>query len=164
MSIASLGGTAFADASGISGATRSSTAAARDALAQSAEAPGANPYAELDSGEFMDLLLTELTNQDPFEPTDTQALMQQMSSLRNIESELALQESLENLALSNSLSSAGTMIGKQVTGLDLQNDTVSGTVRSVRVVDGQAQLELDSGRTLALTRVTAIADPTTPLG
>ena len=161
MSIANLGSTDFVNAT-----ARGTNAAARDALASSTAAPGetANPYAELDSGEFMDLLLTELQNQDPFEPTDTQALMDQVSSLRNIESDLALQESLNNLALSNSLSSAGSMIGKIVTGLDLQNDSISGAVRSVRVVDGKAELELDSGRTLKLERVTEIAEPARPAG
>ena len=118
--------------------------------------PSNNAFAELDSGEFLNIMLTELTNQDPLQPNDTAAVLEQLSSLRNIESQVSLQEQLETMVMQNSISQASGMIGKVVEGLDLGNDRISGVVTSVRVVDGEAELELDSGKTLPIDRVTAI--------
>jgi len=116
-------------------------------------------FSDLDSGEFLNILLTELTNQDPFEPNDSQALLEQLSSLRNIESQTALQESLETLVLQNNISQASSLLGKVVEGLTAGGDRVNGKVMSVRVVDGQAELELDTGRTIGIDRVTTVTEP-----
>ncbi len=112
---------------------------------------------ELDSTEFLDIILTELSNQDPLAPNDTQALLEQLSSLRNIESQLSLEESLEKLVIQNSLAQAGSLIGKVVEGVDANSDKVSGEVVSVRVNDGEATLQLDTGRQLSLSTVSLIS-------
>lgn len=113
-------------------------------------------FAELSSEEFTRIMIEELTNQDPFEPNDTQALLEQVSGLMNIESQSSLQDSLEALTLQSSLAYASGMIGKQIEGLDLNNDPITGMVESIRVVEGKAQLELDNGTALPLDRVTRI--------
>lgn len=120
--------------------------------------PGAGAFGDLTSDDFIRVLLTELSNQDPFDPQDSAALLEQMSSLRNIESQLSLQEQLGDLVLQNQVSAAGGLIGKLVTGLDGSNSDVEGVVTSVRVQDGQAILELDSGKALAMDRVTRITN------
>jgi len=117
-----------------------------------------NAFAEMDSGEFLNILLTELTNQDPLEPNDSQALLEQLSALRNIESQTALQDKLEALVLQNNISQAGSLLGKVVEGLNAEGDKLAGQVKSVRVVDGQAHLELDTGRTLPLDRITRVTE------
>lgn len=115
-------------------------------------------FAELDSAKFMKILLSELSNQDPFKPQDSGAMLEQLSSLRNIESQMSLQKQLESLVLQNGLTSAAAMIGKEVEGLDAENDTVAGVVASVRVEKGKAVLELSSGKQLPIERVTAIKE------
>ena len=125
--------------------------------AASGPSTAVNPYAELNSGEFFKIMLQELTNQDPLEPNDTGAILEQLSSLRNIESQNSLQEQLSAMVLSNSISQAGSLIGKIVEGLDLQNERIAGEVVSVRVVDGKPQLELDTGVSLPMPRVTSVA-------
>src|SRR5690606_13766382 len=99
-----------------------------------------------------------LSNQDPFQPQDSGALLEQLSSLRNIESQLPLQQKLETLVRQNETAAAGGLIGKKVEGLDAGNNAVSGLVTSVRVQDGKTLLELDSGRMVPMKRVTKIAD------
>jgi flagellar basal-body rod modification protein FlgD len=118
----------------------------------------AKRFGELSSEEFIKILITELTNQDPFQPNDSAAILEQLSSLRNIESQTSLQDKLEDLVLSNSIAQAGGMIGKVVEGLDLSNNNVSGQVTAVRIVDGKAILELDTGVPLPLDRVTGISE------
>ena len=120
----------------------------------SPNAPSA--FGEIQTADFIRLLVSELSNQDPFEPQDSSALLEQLSSLRNIESQLSLQQKLESLVLQNQVAMAGGLIGQVVTGLSGNNDTVSGVVTSVRIENGRAILELDSGQSLAIDRVTRI--------
>jgi len=103
--------------------------------------------------------VTELTNQDPFKPNDSAQILEQLSSLRNIESQMSLQKQLQSLVLQNQIAQASGLIGKAVQGLDDQNNRVWGVVTSVRVADGKALLELDTGRTLPMGRVELIAQP-----
>ncbi len=115
-----------------------------------------NPYAELSSEEFVKIMVEELTNQDPFEPSDSAAILEQISSIRSIESQNTLEASLESLVLQNSVSQAGTMIGKYVKGLDADNDAVEGIVTSLRIEDGKPVLQLDNGVSLDFDRVTDV--------
>ncbi len=124
-----------------------------------ATSTAANPFAQLSSGEFLKIMLTELTNQDPLEPNDSAAILEQLSSLRNIEGQLNLENKLESLVLGQSVAQAGGMIGKVVGGLNESNDEVEGLVTAVRIIDGTAQLELDTGQKLPINRVTTISQP-----
>lgn len=121
-------------------------------------------FAELSSSEFVKIMITELTNQDPLKPNDSNELLNQLSSLRNIESQSNLQDQLKNLVSQNQIASAGNLIGKEVEGLDLNNNPVEGTVTSVRVADGAAELQLDNGQSLPMDRLRFITGNQTPLG
>ena len=128
--------------------------------------PGArNPYAEVSSDEWLGIILEELQNQDPFEPNDTSATLEQLNSLRSIESDITLADQLESLVLQNSIGQAGSLIGKEVEGLNTLGQNVTGTVASVRVVEGKSQLQLESGGTIEFNNITAVArnaDPASP--
>lgn len=115
-----------------------------------------NGLEDISSDQFMKILIAELSQQDPFEPQDSGALLEQLSALRNIESQINLQEQIEGLVLQNSVSGAANLIGKEVDGLDTSNTQVTGVVTSVRVQEGKAILELSSGRTLPIDRVSEI--------
>jgi flagellar basal-body rod modification protein FlgD len=118
----------------------------------------AGAFGDLTSEDFIKVMISEMANQDPFDPQDSQALLEQLSSLRNIESQLALQDQIGALVLQNQVASAGGLIGKLVAGRDDANDAVSGLVQSVRVAEGKVVLELDTGRSLSMDRVTNIAE------
>lgn len=109
----------------------------------SAAAP--NAFSELTSEEFVKIMFTELSNQDPLKPNDSTALLEQLSSLRSIQSDLELTKQLNALVTRNELSSAAALIGHTVRGLDESNLRVSGVVRAVaRTSDGPV-LILDNG-------------------
>jgi len=124
--------------------------------ASSAATP--NRFAEMGSDEFIKVMLAEMSNQDPLEPTDTTAILEQLSSLRNIESQTQLQERLESLVAQNELAAAAGMIGKIVRGMTEGNDTVEGRVQSIHVRDERAYLKLDTGDELRIDRVTDITE------
>lgn len=122
-----------------------------------------NPLADISSEEFLGIILEELSNQDPFEPNDTSATLEQLNSLRSIESDLSLQEQLQSLVLQNSIGQAGSLIGREVQGLSNTGLNATGIVSSVRVVEGQPQLQLESGSTIEFSNVTNVANVTQPL-
>lgn len=117
-----------------------------------------NPFAEVSSEEWLGIILEELSNQDPFEPNDTSATLEQLNSLRSIESDLSLQDQLQSLVLQNSIGQAGSLIGREVQGLSNTGLNVTGIVNSVRVVEGKSQLQLESGSTIEFSNVTNVAN------
>jgi flagellar basal-body rod modification protein FlgD len=120
--------------------------------------PKNNSFGELSSEEFINILVTELTQQDPFKPNDSSAILEQLSSLRNIESQVSLQEQLKTMVDQNAISSASGLIGQQVTGLNSSNQTVSGIVRSVVIENGTPILKLEDGTRLEASRITDVAN------
>src|ERR1051325_2867157 len=112
---------------------------------------------QLQTDDFIKMMLTQLQNQDPLEPAKNQEILAQMSQIGQLQTANQLQDTLKGLTLQNQLGSAGNLIGKLVQGLDANNDNVSGLVSSVRVENNQVFLELDNGKTLSMGNVTAIA-------
>ena len=112
---------------------------------------------ELKTEDFIKMMITQLQNQDPLEPAKNQELLAQMSQIGQLQSATTLQESLKGMVLQNQIGAAASLIGKNVQGMDDRNETIDGTVTSIRVQSDGVSLELDSGKTLALGRVTSIA-------
>ncbi len=102
-------------------------------------------------------MLTELQNQDPLQPTDTSALLTQISQVGQLESTTSLQTSITSLALQNSIGAASALIGKSVTGTDTTGKIpLSGIVNSIQVSGGNVSLQLDSGSSMPLANVLTI--------
>ena len=114
--------------------------------------------AELDSQEFLGIILAELQAQDPLAPNDTNALVQQLSSVRSIESDLKLTEQLESLVSDNRLASATTLVGRRVEGVDENGKTIIGTVGAVRTQSGEPSLLLEDGTRIALDKLTGVGE------
>ncbi len=126
------------------------------------QAGAPNAFGALNSEQFIKIMFTELANQDPLKPNDSAALLQQMSSLRSIQSDIDLSAKLETLVTQNQLAGAGSLIGRTVTGLDDQNNRVSGLVASVSRTSNGPVLNLDSGGRLRFDRVDEMTDGTLP--
>jgi flagellar basal-body rod modification protein FlgD len=112
---------------------------------------------ELQTEDFIRMMITQLQNQDPLKPASNQELMQQMAQISQMQSSTMLQTTLKELAVQNQIGAAGNLIGKMVEGLDENNERVSGMVASVRIEEGQVYLELDGGQRLKLGNVTIVA-------
>ncbi len=106
---------------------------------------GNSRMADLTSEEFVQIIVTELQNQDPFNPSDTNAMLEQISSIRDIESQLDLQQRLEALVEQNEVSSASGLIGQFVSGLSESLQQTEGIVESIRIEDGKPVLMVNTG-------------------
>ncbi|MCL6482515.1 MAG: HlyD family efflux transporter periplasmic adaptor subunit [Firmicutes bacterium] len=88
---------------------------------------------DLDLNQFLQLMITELTNQDPLNPLDNTQLVQQIGELRSIAAADQLTATLQALQTQQSLITAGSLIGKKVTALSANNTNIEGTVQRVSV-------------------------------
>jgi len=95
------------------------------------------------SDMFMELLIAQLQNQDPTDPTDTSEYMNQIATLTQVETTLALSDSLDELSTQLSTSQkalqASSLVGQNVY---VQSDTVSmdagGSIEGAYMLDTSA--------------------------
>ncbi len=120
---------------------------------------GATGFNEMTSEDFIRVIFTELQNQDPLDPSDTSALLQQLDSIRSIESDLNLTNKLESLVTENQLASASSMLGTFVGGLTDDAQRVAGYVVSVVRQNDDIAVELDNGWFVNVNNVETIVDP-----
>ncbi|MFM7052203.1 MAG: flagellar hook capping FlgD N-terminal domain-containing protein [Planctomycetota bacterium] len=117
-------------------------------------------FNELSSEEFIKIIFTELQNQDPFKPNDSSALLQQLNSIRSIESDIQLGEQLESIVFQNQLASAGNLIGKRIAGMTADAQRVGGKVESVARTGDEIALILETGWIIPIDNVEYIdAEP-----
>src|SRR5271170_6860770 len=110
----------------------------------------------LTPSDFINLMVTELQNQDPTQPESSDQLLSQMSQIGQLQSSDTLQTTLTGLAQQNQIGAASSLIGKAVAGLDSGNNLTSGVVSSVNVASTGVTLGLSNDDSLALASVTSI--------
>jgi flagellar basal-body rod modification protein FlgD len=88
---------------------------------------------DLDINQFLQLMVTELTNQDPLNPMDNTQLVQQIGEIRQISATTQLSDTLSAVQAGQSLTTASSLIGKTVQALTTDNQNVSGVVDKVTV-------------------------------
>ena len=110
-------------------------------------------FSSLGSDEFMGIILKELSNQDPLQPSETKDLLEQLSTIRSIQSNADLIGKLDSLVGDNQWASAGTLIGRQVSGLSDSGQRVTARVSGVSRSSEGPILTLDGGQRLRLSRV-----------
>lgn len=116
-------------------------------------------FGALSSQEFLEVIFTELQAQDPLAPNDTGALLDQLSTIRSIESDIKLAASIEELISQNEIASASALVGSFVTGFDELGLESAGFVDSVRISDEGSLLALSNGSMMKLGNVKEIIDP-----
>lgn len=116
-------------------------------------------YSALTSQDFTKIIISELSNQDPLSPSDTNALLQQLSTIRSIQSDIDLSDKLKSLVTENQLASASNMIGKVVGGLDEDNYRVIGQANSVSKTKDGVFLNLSNGSRVNMNNIDGVIDP-----
>jgi flagellar basal-body rod modification protein FlgD len=106
----------------------------------------------LDYNDFLQLMIAQLQNQDPLNPTDSSQFMSQIAEFSNVEQGINTNSKLDQLLVNSNISQASTMIGLQITG----TDGTTGIIESVRIdssgstavlTDG-TQVPIDAGVTI----------------
>jgi len=108
----------------------------------------------LGQDDFIKLLTTQMSNQDPMNPiSDTNQIAQlaQFSSL----------QSMNSLLVNSQLAGASNMIGKNVTALSTDGTSHTGNVESVQMSSGTVYVNID-GQAYAYTSISQVKAGTTP--
>lgn len=100
--------------------------------------------------DFLKILLTQLTYQDPLKPMDNQEFMAQIAQFTSLEQTQQINTKLDTLLSSQSSLQSVGLIGKTVE-VNTQSGTAVGTVSSLSLASGSPQLTITttSGTTLS---------------
>jgi len=119
---------------------------------------------ELDRDAYLQLLVTQLSNQDPLDPVDNSQMIAQLAQFSSLEQMQNLNDSFETLTGNvdqlNFISAQG-LLGRYVEGLDLDGNPIKGEVESV-ALNGSIVVLTVGGKPMAMSGVMAIADKVPP--
>ena len=123
---------------------------------------------DLDKDAFMQLLVSQMQNQDPMNPQSNEDFIAQLAQFSSLEQMENLNSSMDQMAaveesnaLINQLSAASSLIGQNVDYYHPQTgELTSGDVGSVRIEDAVAFLNID-GESVPLSYLTEINGPST---
>lgn len=123
----------------ITGTSASNAASGSASLASSSLA--------LDPNQFLKLLVAELQFQDPTKPMDTAQLVQQMSSMSQVEQTVQTNAQLASILGQIQIGQAASLLGRVATSAD---GSQSGTIQAVKVTGQGTLAALSDGSELLL--------------
>jgi len=91
--------------------------------------------------EFLNLLVTQLKNQDPLNPTDQKEMLAQLAQFSSLEQMQNLNQTLTAGSQFSQMAQSAALIGKTVTA-GSADSPITGTVTSVAVQNGKATLHI----------------------
>ncbi|PIP01217.1 flagellar hook assembly protein FlgD [Pleomorphomonas carboxyditropha] len=101
----------------------------------------------LDYDAFLKLFMAEMKNQDPTAPTSSTEYIAQFATFSQVEQSMQTNTKLDGLLSSLALSQADGIIGRTLT---TEDGSLSGQVTAVRIVNGGALADLDTGKSVVL--------------
>jgi flagellar basal-body rod modification protein FlgD len=115
---------------------------------------------QLSQQDFLNLLVAQMTSQDPLNPTSSQDLLSQMTQFSTLSTNTALQQDISQMNNTQELSAANTLMGKQVTLQVDDSTTAQGIVSGVDSSSGTPQVVVD-GKSYDLSQVISVTNATT---
>ncbi|MET0407023.1 MAG: flagellar hook assembly protein FlgD [Hyphomicrobium sp.] len=109
----------------------------------------------LDYSDFLQLMLAQLQNQDPLNPTDSNEFMSQIAQFSSVEQSINTNSKLDQLLVNSNISQASTMIGLSIVG----TDGTQGIVQSVRIDSSGSTAILTNGKQVPITAGVSIGYP-----
>ncbi|MBD3246352.1 MAG: flagellar hook capping protein [Candidatus Omnitrophica bacterium] len=98
----------------------------------------------LGKNDFLQLLLTQMQNQDPLDPLKNEEFIAQLAQFNSLEQLVNLNTTMESMGTLQILTSSSSLIGRTVEAADGE-DTVQGQVQEVAFLKGDIALQLDAG-------------------
>jgi flagellar basal-body rod modification protein FlgD len=115
----------------------------------------------LSEQDFLNLLVTQMTQQDPLNPETNEDLLSQMVGFSTLASNTTTQTDMSQMAASQTFSEATALIGSQVNlQVDANGDTAQGVISGVDASSGTAQIVVN-GQSYSLSQVLSVTPPAT---
>jgi flagellar basal-body rod modification protein FlgD len=110
----------------------------------------------LNYNDFLQLMVAQLQNQDPLNPTDSTQFMSQIAQFSSVEQGINTNSKLDQLLVNSNISQASTMIGLSLTG----TDGTTGIIQSVRIDSSGSTAILTNGKQVPIDAGVTISYPT----
>ena len=131
------------------------SAAAQGTSSAHASSSTGDILGNLELGDFLKLMITELQNQDPLNPMENNEILATISQIQEIGATTKLNETLDAVLFGQSITSASSLLGKEIRALDNDGERVTGKVDKVTITDGDVQVHIGD-QTVKLSNVTEI--------
>jgi flagellar basal-body rod modification protein FlgD len=102
--------------------------------------PGRVPVQTLDQQDFIKLLVTQLSSQDPMNPEKDSDFIGQMAQFSTLQSNQSMTAGITALQSQQDFVKANTLLGKSVELLDDDANRTTGVVSAIQVISGQPQI------------------------
>lgn len=120
------------------------------------------PTQTLDQQDFLTLLATQLSSQDPLNPQKDTDFIAQMAQFSSLEQTRSMQTNLAQLRSSQDILQSNAMIGRAVTVQTSAGDLVQGTVTGLTVESGTPKIIVNgAGYSLSQLRSVSPSVPAT---
>ena len=120
------------------------------------QATPTNPNGTLGDNEFLQLMVTQLKDQDPLNPTDPSSYLSELAQFTSLEQETNTATSTSQLAASNATTEALGLLGKSVTYLDSSGAEQTGVVSSVDLSGTSPTLTIGSATGITTSQVQSV--------
>ena len=97
------------------------------------------PKQQLNQDDFLKLLTTQLSNQDPLKPMDDTQFIAQMAQFSALQQATTLTKDFEAFSSAQQITSAQNLLGRTVT-LSTDGTDATGPVNEIRISNGAAQI------------------------
>ena len=114
----------------------------------------------LGADDFMKLLTTQLTSQDPMNPMKDTEFISQMANFTSLEQMRTLSKSFETFTSDQKMSAAPAFLGRNVTVKDATGD-ITGIVEAITLKNGKPAITIN-GKSYDTNLITGIAMPPPP--
>ena len=106
---------------------------------------------------FLKLMVTQLQQQDPLNPTDTSSYLTQLAQFTSLEQQTNTATATQTLTTQNASNEALNLLGKTVTYTDSTGSTQSGQVSAVTLAGSNPTLTVGTTAGISPTQVTTVS-------
>ncbi len=125
--------------------------------AQAAPATTDNALGQLGSDAFLQLLVAQLKYQNPMNPSDSTAMLEQTAMFTTVETLQSIAEMNQTLMGFQEVTMALGVVGKHIEALSLEGYQIEGNVESVRFTADGPFLNLDTGDEVPMVNVITVS-------
>ncbi len=115
---------------------------ATSAISATSSATASAP--NLNLNDLLQVLLTELTNQDPLKPVDNTEFMAQIAQFTTLDATQQMNTNIQQLVGLQAITQSAGLIGRTVTATNSDGSSVNGTVTALTLSNGVPTLTLTS--------------------
>ena len=101
-----------------------------------------NFNSQIGRDQFMELLVTQLRNQDPLEPVNQQDFLGQLAQFSSLQGIEQLNSNFAESLKFQQLSQGGALVGRSVEYTNAQGEPKTGLIDSARVLNGELRFQI----------------------